>query len=111
MPEHSTPDRYHAQPDEAFDAVAAPPPADLEIVSTQPPPDPDFKETRGRYRKDHDPRRKKIQAAVIRPTVQQLLHAVAGGTSHAGRRRARRTSSRCKRGSSCCATERKDRAR
>ena len=59
MPQDNTPDAYHAQPDEAFhgqpERSAAP-----EIVSTQPPSDPDFKQSGGRFVKGHDPRRHKF---------------------------------------------------
>lgn len=59
MPQDNTTDRYHAQPDEASHGQperTAPP----EIVSTQPPPDPDFKQSGGRFLKGHDPRRHKL---------------------------------------------------
>ena len=50
---------YHALPDEAYHGQPAGPVA-VEIVSTQPPPDFDFKESGGRFRKGFDPRRHKF---------------------------------------------------
>ena len=47
---------YHELPPEAYMA-ADPLPADLTFNDSEPPPDPDFKETGGRFRKGHDPRR------------------------------------------------------
>jgi len=48
---------YHELPDEAFTAAAAPLPSDFSFNDSEPPPDPDFKESGGRFRKGHDPRR------------------------------------------------------
>ena len=49
---------YHEQPDEVYttatdDAL----PVDFKFADSQPPPDLDFTETGGRFRKGHDPRR------------------------------------------------------
>ena len=49
---------YHEQPDEVYTAAApAALPADFSFNDSTPPPDPDFKESGGRFRKGHDPRR------------------------------------------------------
>jgi hypothetical protein len=48
---------YHAQPEEAFNSPPAALAADFSFTETKPPPDPDFKETGGRFRKGFDPRR------------------------------------------------------
>ena len=48
---------YHEQPAEAYAASAEPLPTDFSFNSSESPPDPDFKETGGRFRKGHDPRR------------------------------------------------------
>ena len=58
-----TSDRYHVQPDEAFHAAAEALPADFSFNASQPPPDPDFKESGGRIRRGHDPRRHAFTAA------------------------------------------------
>jgi len=52
-----TADRYHAQPDEAFHGRPEPLAADFSFNDSTPPPDPDFKESGGRFRKGFDPRR------------------------------------------------------
>jgi hypothetical protein len=54
---------YHELPDDAFNTPPAPLPEGFAIVSTQPPPDPDFKQSGGRFLKGHDPRRHKFTAA------------------------------------------------
>lgn len=51
---------YHAQPDEAYHGQPAALPADFAFVENQPPPDFDFKESGGRFRKGFDPRRHKF---------------------------------------------------
>ena len=49
---------YHELPDEAHTAAtAAPLPEGFSFNDSQPPPDPDFSEMGGRFRKGHDPRR------------------------------------------------------
>lgn len=50
-------DRYHAQPDEAFNSTPEPLAEGFAFATSQPPPDPDFRESGGRFRKGHDPRR------------------------------------------------------
>ena len=52
-----TADRYHAQPDEAFHGQPAALAPDFSFNDTTPPPDPDFKESGGRFVKGYDPRR------------------------------------------------------
>ena len=59
----NTPDAYLAQPDEAFHGQPAALPADFAFNDSTPPPDPDFKETGGRFRKGFDPRRHVFTAA------------------------------------------------
>jgi len=48
---------YHELPAEAYAASAVPLPADFSFNSSEPPPDPDFKESGGRFVKGFDPRR------------------------------------------------------
>ena len=48
---------YHELPDEAYMPAAEPLPADFAFNTSEPPPDPDFKESGGRFRKGFDPRR------------------------------------------------------
>jgi hypothetical protein len=55
---------YHEQPDEVFTAAApAPLPEGFSFNDSQPPPNPDFKESGGRFLKGHDPRRHIFTAA------------------------------------------------
>jgi hypothetical protein len=52
------PKAYHEQPDEAFTAASPEPlAADFSFNDSTPPPDPDFKESGGRFVKGFDPRR------------------------------------------------------
>ena len=48
---------YHELPDEAHTPAASALPADFSFNDSEPPPDPDFKESGGRFVKGHDPRR------------------------------------------------------
>lgn len=48
---------YHELPAEAYNASAEPLPADFRFNDSEPPPDPDFKESGGRFVKGFDPRR------------------------------------------------------
>jgi hypothetical protein len=48
---------YHDLPPESYMHVTEPLPANFSFNSSEPPPDPDFKETGGRFRKGFDPRR------------------------------------------------------
>lgn len=51
---------YHQLPDEAHNATPDPLPEGFAFADHQPPPDPDFKKSGGRFRKGHDPRRHKF---------------------------------------------------
>ena len=57
------PQDYHELPVEAFMQSAEPLPADFSFNDSTPPPDPDFKESGGRFVKGHDPRRHTFTAA------------------------------------------------
>jgi hypothetical protein len=48
---------YHELPAEAYAASAEPLPADFRFNDSEPPPDPDFKESGGRFVMGYDPRR------------------------------------------------------
>src|SRR5215204_3713356 len=54
---------YHEPPAEAYAASAVPLPADFSFNSSEPPPDPDFKESGGRFVKGFDPRRQTFTSA------------------------------------------------
>jgi hypothetical protein len=56
---------YHELPDEAHTPNASALPSDFSFNDSQPPPDPDFSETGGRFRKGHDPRRHTFTAAEL----------------------------------------------
>src|SRR5215213_7993912 len=51
------PRAYHEQPAEAYNAGADALPPNFSFNDSTPPPDPDFKESGGRFLKGHDPRR------------------------------------------------------
>ena len=48
---------YHELPAEAYATPTEPLPADFSFNDSEPPPDPDFKESGGRFVKGFDPRR------------------------------------------------------
>ena len=48
---------YHELPAEAYMPVTEPLPTDFSFNDSTPPPDPDFKESGGRFRRGFDPRR------------------------------------------------------
>lgn len=54
---------YHELPPEAYTPSAEPLPADFSFNSSEPPPDPDFKGSGGRFVKGSDPRRHTFTAA------------------------------------------------
>ena len=56
---------YHELPDAAHTPVASALPADFSFNDSEPPPDPDFQESGGRFRKGHDPRRHTFTAAEL----------------------------------------------
>ena len=58
MPKH-----YHELPDEAHTPTASALPSDFQFNDSEPPPDPDFKGSGGRFRKGFDPRRHTFTAA------------------------------------------------
>ena len=57
------PREYHELPAEAHTPADATLPADFQFNDSTPPPDPDFKESGGRFVKGRDPRRHTFTAA------------------------------------------------
>jgi hypothetical protein len=59
------PKDYHEPPDEAHAASAEPLAEGFSFNDSQPPPDPDFSQSGGRFVKGHDPRRHKFTPAEL----------------------------------------------
>ena len=71
---------YHELPDEAHTPTASALPADFSFNDSEPPPDPDFKESGGRFRKGFDPRRHVF-------TVEELSAGFWAGLASYGEQR------------------------
>ena len=96
---------YHEQPDEAFTAAKHEPlPADFQFNDSEPPPDPDFSESGGRFRKGHDPRRHTFTAAELSAGFWAGLASYV----EQGARRETPSGARCARGQVFTATPKRD---
>ena len=56
---------YHELPDEAHTPTGSALPADFSFNDSTPPPDPDFKESGGRFVKGRDPRRHTLRTVYL----------------------------------------------
>src|SRR5215207_11267784 len=99
---------YHELPAEAYAASAVPLPADFSFNASEPPPDPDFKESGGRFRKGFDPRRHTFTAEEC---SEGFWSGLASYVEQGGEARNFLRRKMAARGQSPCAMPKRDRGR